>query len=95
MMLTLDQLERISADEIRCRITREGGPAEFTVRFSQHDDGLRTLELEGMSPKESWDLRNCDEYRAFMRTLWAYADGASVMLPKKIVSDWATGTSEG
>ncbi len=26
-----------------------------------------------------------------MKTLFAYADGASIALPKEIVSDWTTG----
>ena len=89
-MLVLDQLARLSADQVRCRITRDGKSSEFTVRFSQQGEALRTLDLEGLPPTLYWELRNCDEYRAFMKTLWAYADGASVALPKEIVSDWTT-----
>jgi hypothetical protein len=91
-MLVLDQLARLSADEVRCRITRDGTSWEFTVRFSRQGEALRTLDLEGLSPTSYWELRNCDEYRAFMKILWAYADGASVELPKEIIADW---TSEG
>jgi hypothetical protein len=89
-MLVLDQLVRLSADEVRCRITRDGKSFEFTVRFSQQGEALRTLDLEGLPPTSYWELRNCDEYRAFVKILWAYEDGASVALPKEIVSDWTT-----
>src|SRR5882757_3488609 len=91
-MLVLNQLDRLPADEVRCRITHDGKSSEFTVRFSQQGEALRTLDLEGLPPTLSWELRNCDEFRAFMKTLWSYVDGASVALPKEIVSDW---TSEG
>src|SRR5438270_14098477 len=90
LMLDLNELARLSTDEVRCRITRDEKSSEFTVRFSQQGEALRTLDLEGLPPTRYWELRNCDEYRAFMRTLWAYADGASVALPKEIVSDWTT-----
>src|SRR3954454_3294137 len=93
-MLVLDAIRRITADEVRCRIIREGVPLEFTVRFERLDYGIRGLNLEGMSPRESWELSNRDEFRALTKTLWAYVDGARVILPQEIVSDWTmTGAS--
>src|SRR4051794_30283519 len=88
LMLVLNELARLSTDEVRCRITLDGKSSEFTVRFSRQGGALRTLDLEGLPPALYGELRNCDEYRAFMKTLCAYADGASVALPKEIVSDW-------
>jgi hypothetical protein len=86
-MLVLNQLTRLSSDEVRCRITRNGEPSEFTVRLSQHGGIIRTLNLEGVPPALKWELSNGDEFRAFLKTVSAYADGASVALPKEIVSD--------
>jgi hypothetical protein len=88
-MLVLDQLTRLSANEILCRITLEATPLEFKVRLTQPDDGLRGMNFEGMPPRLSWELSNCDEFRAFMKTIWAYVDGASLILPKEIVPDWS------
>jgi len=36
----------------------------------------------------AWELGNCDEFRAFMKTVIAYIDGAPVAVPQEIVSDW-------
>jgi len=95
-MLVLDEVTRIDADHVRCRIIREGVPLEFTVRFEQFEPGIRGLNLEGISRRESWELSNRDEFRALLKTLWAYVDGASLVLPKAIDSDWPmTGAPQG
>ncbi len=64
MTLVLENLVPISADRVRCRILREGISSEFTVRFTQLDEGIRGLEYEGMSPKETRDLSDRDEFKA-------------------------------
>jgi hypothetical protein len=92
-MLVLDQLTRLSAEEVRCRITRDGKPSEFTVRISQ-SDSMRGFNLERLSKALTWELSNCDEFRALLKTIGAYVDGASVALPKEIVSDWPTDDQE-
>jgi hypothetical protein len=95
-MLVLDEVIQITADQLRCRIIREGVPLQFTVRFAQFDEGIRGMNLEGISPRESWELSNRDEFRALLKTLWAHLDGAPVILPKEIHSDWTMpGASEG
>ena len=87
-MFLLDEVTRIDVDRVRARIIRDGHPLEFTVRFEQFEAGIRGMNLEGMTPKESWELSNRDEFRALLKTLCAYVDGAELKLPREIHSDW-------
>ncbi len=87
-MFVLEEVTRIDADRVRCRISREKIPLEFTVRFEQFEAGIRGMYLEGILQSESWELSNRDEFRALQKVLWAYVDGVTLVLPKAIESDW-------
>jgi hypothetical protein len=81
-MLIINQLTRLSAEEIGARIALDGKPLEFTVRIS-HDGSIRTCNLEGLSRALKWELSHRDECRALLKAVCVFADGASVALPKE------------
>lgn len=95
MMLVIGHLTRTPADLIHCRLLCEGRPQEFTARLTQLGEGIRGLEYEGISSKEIHGLSNRDDFKAFLRALWAFADGATVTLPQRVDVDSVMGLSLG
>ena len=88
-MIILDEITSISADRLRCRITRNGVCSELTVKFTQDSSGIESLNFEGMLEKERFEFVRCEGITVFVKILWTFFRGEfTAELPVEITSDW-------
>ena len=88
MMLVLNQIRRISEDEIQCNITLNGQSLDLTVLFTPSELGFRVVNIVGLPMKEHLELYNSREHRAFIKTICAFESGTNLTLPMEIISDY-------
>lgn len=85
-MFLLKEVNRQSATEASCVISRDGADQRISVLFIEHLSEMRGIEFPDLSPAAIHELANCDEFQALVTALWQCQHGYPMDIPTEIIA---------